>query len=71
MGRMRVRDELVEIDAAALRFDIVESHAFLVELGGLALDDADVSSLEQTTDGWVAALQLGRCRCVTAMTPPR
>jgi len=57
-GRMRVRDELVEIDAAALRFDVSESHAFLVELGGLPLDKTDVANLEQTTDGWIAALQL-------------
>ena len=58
MGRMRVRDELVEIDGAALRFDLSEAHAFLVDLGGLALDARDVARLEQTTDGWVAALQL-------------
>src|SRR5215217_5916651 len=57
-GRMRVRDELVEIDSAALRFDTSEAHSFLVELGGLDLDDTDVANLEQTTDGWVAALQL-------------
>jgi serine/threonine-protein kinase PknK len=58
MSRMRVRDELIEIDAAALRFDTSESHAFLVDLGGLSLDEADVANLEHTTDGWVAALQL-------------
>ena len=58
MGRMRVRDELVEIDGAALRFDLSESRAFLVDLGGLALDATDVADLEHTTDGWVAALQL-------------
>jgi serine/threonine-protein kinase PknK len=58
MGRMRVRGELVEIDGGALRFDLSEARAFLVDLGGLALDDADVANLEKTTDGWVAALQL-------------
>lgn len=58
MGRMRVRDELIEIDGAALRFDLPEARAFLVDLGGLALDARDVASLEHTTDGWVAALQL-------------
>jgi serine/threonine-protein kinase PknK len=58
MGRMRVRDELIEIDGAALRFDLSESHAFLVDLGGLALDEREVADLEHTTDGWVAALQL-------------
>ena len=57
-GRMRVRDELIEIDGAALRFDLSESRAFLVDLGGLVLAESDVADLEQTTDGWVAALQL-------------
>ena len=57
-GRMRVRDELVEIDGAALRFDISEAREFLVDRGGLALDATDVAQLEHTTDGWVAALQL-------------
>jgi ATP/maltotriose-dependent transcriptional regulator MalT len=58
MSRMRVLDELIEIDGAALRFDLSESRAFLVDVGGLALDERDVAHLEQTTDGWVAALQL-------------
>jgi ATP/maltotriose-dependent transcriptional regulator MalT/DNA-binding SARP family transcriptional activator len=58
MGRMRVRDELVEIDGAALRFDMSESREFLVDLRGLALDATEVARLEHTTDGWVAALQL-------------
>ncbi len=57
-GRLRVRDELVEIDGAALRFDMSESRSLLVDVGGLTLDNADVAHLEQTTDGWVAALQL-------------
>src|SRR5262249_30980686 len=57
-GRMRVRDELFEIDGAALRFDLSGAHAFRVDLGGLVLDERDVAHLEQTTDGWVAGLQL-------------
>lgn len=58
MSRMRVLDELIDIDGAALRFDLRESRAFVLDVGGLALDDRDVAHLEQTTDGWVAALQL-------------
>jgi len=58
MSRMRVRDELIEIDTAALRFDRSESRVFLVDLGGLGLDETDVANLEHTTEGWVAALQL-------------
>ena len=58
MSRMRMQDELVEIDATALRFDVAESENFLVELSGLDLDHADVEELTAKTDGWVAALQL-------------
>ncbi len=58
MSRMRMQDELVEIDATALRFDVAESERFLVELNGLDLDHADVEELTTKTDGWVAALQL-------------
>ena len=58
MSRMRMQDELLEIDATALRFDVAESENFLVDLSGLDLDHADVEELTAKTDGWVAALQL-------------
>ncbi|MFE3058750.1 protein kinase [Nocardia sp. NPDC059239] len=58
LSRMRVRDELVEIDSVALRFNDSESRSFLVDLAGLALENDDVVHLRESTDGWVAALQL-------------
>jgi serine/threonine-protein kinase PknK len=58
MSRMRMQDQLLEIDATALRFDVAESENFLVDLSGLDLDHADVEELTAKTDGWVAALQL-------------
>ena len=58
MSRMRVKDELVEIDYSELRFDDSEARSFLVDLGGLPLDSEDVIELRDSTDGWVAALQL-------------
>jgi serine/threonine-protein kinase PknK len=58
MSRMRMQDELLEIDATALRFDVAESENLLVGLSGLDLDHADVEELTLKTDGWVAALQL-------------
>jgi ATP/maltotriose-dependent transcriptional regulator MalT len=58
MSRMRMQDELLEIDATALRFDVAESENFLVDLSGLDLDHTDVEELTLKTDGWVAALQL-------------
>ena len=58
LSSLRVRDELVEIDSAALRFDLSEAKSFLADQSGLALTAADVADLRETTDGWVAALQL-------------
>ncbi|KAF0969808.1 MULTISPECIES: serine/threonine-protein kinase [Gordonia] len=58
LSSLRVKNELIEIDAAALRFDIDESRELLTGGTGLPIDDTDVAELEETTDGWVAALQL-------------
>jgi serine/threonine-protein kinase PknK len=58
IGKLRIRDELVEIDGAALRFDTVEAHSLLNDIAGLALPGRDVAALTASTDGWAAALQL-------------
>ncbi|HEY9311877.1 protein kinase domain-containing protein [Williamsia sp.] len=58
LSRMSVHNELVEIDSAALRFDVRESTQLLVDRTGLDLDTPDIVELEQSTDGWAAALQL-------------
>jgi LuxR family maltose regulon positive regulatory protein len=58
LARLRARGELVEIRADALRFDAVESEAFLDEALGLDLVPPDVAHLAERTEGWAAALQL-------------
>ncbi|WP_228002780.1 serine/threonine-protein kinase [Nocardia australiensis] len=58
LSRLRIQGELVEIDAASLRFDADEVRAFLEEAGELRLTRADVDALTRATDGWIAALQL-------------
>ncbi|QSE85746.1 serine/threonine-protein kinase [Rhodococcus koreensis] len=58
VSRMRVRDDVVEIDSTDLRFDPAEAHALLVDLGGLPLEQDDVDELTATTEGWAAGLQL-------------
>ncbi|MEU1205254.1 protein kinase [Nocardia sp. NPDC005825] len=58
LGRLRVHDELVEIDESDLRFDEKETAAFLSNLGELCLSDAEVGRLRESTEGWAAALQL-------------
>jgi serine/threonine-protein kinase/serine/threonine-protein kinase PknK len=58
LSTMEVRGELTEIDSSLLKFDTAESRALLVDQWGLDLTTANVAELEDSTDGWAAALQL-------------
>lgn len=58
LGRMRVRDELVEIDSEDLRFDEAETNSFVVDVNRLHLTAPDIADLRESTEGWAAALQL-------------
>ncbi|MBY0289252.1 MAG: protein kinase [Mycobacteriaceae bacterium] len=58
LSRLRIRDELAEIDSDALRFDPDEAAALLDDAGDLKLARPDVEKLIASTDGWAAALQL-------------
>ncbi|MDX6567273.1 MAG: serine/threonine-protein kinase PknK [Gaiellales bacterium] len=58
LSTLRVRGELIEINATHLRFDSAETEAMLVDQGGLHLTAANLAELEECTDGWAAALQL-------------
>ena len=58
LSTMAVQGELVEIDSSLLKFDMAESQALLVDQCGLDLTPANVAELEDSTDGWAAALQL-------------
>ena len=58
LSTLRVQGELVEVDASLLKFDTAESQALLVDQCGLDLTAANVAELEESTDGWAAALQL-------------
>ncbi|WP_226437873.1 serine/threonine-protein kinase [Rhodococcus yananensis] len=58
VARMRVLDELVEIDHRMLAFDTAETGEFLRDYCDLDIDDDLVADLAAATDGWPAALQL-------------
>lgn len=58
LATMAVQGELVEIDSGLLKFDVRESQALLVDHCGLDLTAANLADLEDSTDGWAAALQL-------------
>jgi LuxR family maltose regulon positive regulatory protein len=58
LARLRARGQLTEIRAADLRFTLPEATTYLTDVAGLRLTTADITTLEERTEGWVAALQL-------------
>ncbi|MCX8061681.1 MAG: LuxR C-terminal-related transcriptional regulator [Anaerolineales bacterium] len=58
LGRLRAHAQLTEIRAADLRFTKKEIESFFRELIQIPLSEAELSLLEQRTEGWVAGLQL-------------
>ncbi|MCU1434832.1 MAG: hypothetical protein JWR71_1557 [Pseudarthrobacter sp.] len=58
LARWRARGELVEVRAADLRFTPDETAAYLSDVAGLDLAAEQVTTLDQRTEGWIAALQL-------------
>jgi len=58
LARWRVRGDLVEVRASDLRFTPTEAATYLTGVMGLELTDAEITTLADRTEGWVAALQL-------------
>ncbi|MHB8134942.1 MAG: LuxR C-terminal-related transcriptional regulator [Anaerolineaceae bacterium] len=58
LALFRARNQLIEIRAMDLRFTTEEATSFLNQVMGLNLSADDVATLEERTEGWVAALQL-------------
>lgn len=69
IGKLKVDNQVTEIDATYLRFDQHESTSFLLELNSLTLKPAEVEQLWSTTDGWIAALQLASLSLRNAEDP--
>lgn len=72
LARWRGRGRLTELRAADLRLDRHETHAFLTQVMGLHLSEAEADPWHQRSEGWIAGLQLlalGR-RSPAAATPP-
>lgn len=58
LARLRARNQLVEIRAQDLRFNVEEALEFLNRTMGLNLTVEEVAALEARTEGWIAGLQL-------------
>jgi LuxR family transcriptional regulator, maltose regulon positive regulatory protein len=64
LATLRAQNQLIEIDAEALRFDMQETQAFLDSMRPGVLEHSDVQLLQRRTEGWPAAL-----RIVASMPP--
>ena len=58
LARLRAQGELVEVRSADLRFTGDEAAAYFNGEMRLGLSSANIATLEERTEGWVAALQL-------------
>ncbi len=58
LGRLRVQQRLLEIDASMLRFSAGEIRDYVTGCRGIGMADADLGELQVRTEGWPAALQL-------------
>jgi LuxR family maltose regulon positive regulatory protein len=54
VSRLRARNQVTEIRASDLRFDVDEATAFLTNVMGLSLSAEEVAALEARTEGWIA-----------------
>jgi LuxR family maltose regulon positive regulatory protein len=58
LARLRVRGQMLELRDADLRFQKTEVASFLTDAMKLSLSEAEMSVLEQRTEGWIAGLLL-------------
>jgi LuxR family transcriptional regulator, maltose regulon positive regulatory protein len=58
LATLRAQNQLIEIDAEALRFDMQETQAFLDSTEPGVLELPDVQLLQRKTEGWPAALRI-------------
>ena len=58
LASLRAQNQMLEIDGAALRFDLQETRTFVEQNKLGRLDFPDVQLLHHKTDGWPAALRI-------------
>ncbi|WP_160108844.1 LuxR C-terminal-related transcriptional regulator [Pseudomonas izuensis] len=58
LGRLRAHGQMRDITTDALRMSLVETTTFIREKCGLSLEDAEIATLQQRTEGWITALYL-------------
>lgn len=69
LGRLRVREQLVELGIDQLRFSLAETATYLNAKRELPVSERDVQALHQCTEGWATALQLAALSLAGARNP--
>ena len=69
LSRLRLDDELVEVDVSLLKFTLQETRDFLGDALLSLLGSTGVAKLHSATEGWPAALQLARISLVNSPDP--
>ncbi|SMG07007.1 LuxR C-terminal-related transcriptional regulator [Paraburkholderia susongensis] len=70
LARLRARNELLEIDAAALRFNFEETQSFIERECRGKPDASTIKSLFASTEGWAAALRISASVLARKDHPP-
>lgn len=58
LGRLRIQDQIIEIRASELKFNLEEIKQFGTHVFSLDLSPTEQLELESLTNGWVAAIQM-------------
>ena len=58
LASLRAHNQLLEVDASSLRFDLQETQTFLEREKAAGLQSADLMLLHSRTEGWPAALRI-------------
>ena len=58
LSQLRLRGELLELDAAHFGLGLDEAADFVGQVSGMPLDRAQLETLHHLTEGWIAGLQL-------------
>lgn len=71
LSRLRVDDELVEIDGSALRFTVAETAEVLTRGSAPELSEERIAAIAEATDGWPAAVALAALSLRNGADPDR
>jgi len=63
LARLRVQNQLLEVDASALRFDLDETRQFLAQEKLGALQPSELTGLLAKTEGWPAVMRIVASTC--------